>query len=387
MDVSKVWAFFEKFDRDALPYLIDGLVVKIDDITEQNTLGATSGCPNGQIAIKFKSKTTETKIDDITWQVGLSGRITPVAELVPADLDGVTISRATLNNLDYIKSLGLEIGDTILLARANDVIPRILRVTKKSNSGKGIRRPRKCPKCKDFLEKDGAYLICVNSACAGAVFGDIMTWIKINNMLGFGQRVVAGLIEEGVKDAGDLYTATNYALEAAAGSQKVGTKLRAMIDKTKEVTLDKFLAGLNIPHLGKTNSKRLKKKFEFLQNVLDATEDELADIQGIKTTAGTLHKGLAGKTTLIAKILKHVTIKQDSGPLKGFSFTMTGLRNHNGQDLATLIEDNGGELKSGVSKELDYLIIKDTNSTSAKAVKARKYGTKLISPDDFMAMI
>jgi DNA ligase (NAD+) len=155
------------------------------------------------------------------------------------------------------------------------------------------------------------------------------------------------------------------------------------------MTLDKFLAGFNIPHLGKTNSKRLAKKFKSYEKILKSTIKDFQEVEGIKTTAKKIHLGLVFKAELMEKTLKHVEIQsmEDSGPLGGKSFAMTGLRNIGDQDVAELISSNGGEVKSGVSKGLDYLIIKDPKSTSNKANKARKYGTKLISPDEFMAMV
>lgn len=387
MTYDEVWEYFEKFDRASLPYGIDGLICKVMDLREQEVFGITSGRPNGQIAIKFESPTAKTVVNDITWQVGLSGRITPVAELEPVDLDGVTISRSTLNNLDYIEALGLEIGDEVVVARLNDVIPGIVEVAKSSNSGRGINQPTACPSCGNVLERDGAYIICPFVECAGAVFGDMAVWIRTQSILGFGPSTISGLIEQGVATPDKLYTVTEKTLAEACGSDKTAKKLKAGIEKTKEMPLNKFLTGLNVQHLGKTNGKRLTKAFGTLDAVLAATVDDFAQVEGIKTTAKKIIAGLAAKSGLIDKLLKNVTIVEVGGPLTGKSFAMTGVRTHNGHDLAELISSNGGDAKSGVSKGLDYLIIKDPNSTSNKAEKARKYGTQLVSPDDFLKMV
>jgi DNA ligase (NAD+) len=387
MTYDEVWEYFEKFDRAALPYGIDGLICKVMDLREQEVFGITSGRPNGQIAIKFESPTAKTVVNDITWQMGLSGRVTPVAELEPFDLDGVTISRSTLNNLDYIAALGLEIGDEVVVARLNDVIPGIIEVATKSNSGKGINQPTTCPSCGNVLERDGAYVICPFVECAGAVFGNMAVWIRTQNILGFGPSTISSLIELGVATPDKLYTVDEKTLAEACGSDKTAKKLKAGIDKTKEMPLNKFLTGLNIPHLGKTNGKRLMKEFGTLDAVLTAPAEEMAQVEGIKTTAKKIVTGLAGKRSLIDKLLKSVEIVDVSGPLSGKSFAMTGLRSHKGHDIAELISTNGGDAKSGVSKGLNYLIIKDPNSTSNKAEKARKYGTKLISPDEFLDMV
>jgi len=387
--IDKVWEYFEKFDRGSLQHDIDGLVVKLDLIEEQEKYGVVDGRPKGQVSIKFEAASATTKLNDITWQVGLSGRITPVAELESVELDGVTIKRSTLNNLDYIQALNLEIGDELIIARQNDVIPAVIGVAKKSNSGKGINLPRNCPTCGEILERDGAYIICAFTECAGAVFGNMMTWVKIHNMLGFGTHVLSGLIDLGIDTPDKFYTAELHALSQASGSDKVAVKLKTVIEQTREMTIDKFLAGLNISHLGKTNSKRLAKEFGTLDEVLNAKPEEFASIEGIKTTAKKIHSGLIDKRGQIDKLLEHVEVKtlNKSGPLKGKAVAMTGLRSYNGHDLGELIQNSGGELKSGVSKGLDLLIIKDPSSTSNKAEKARKYGTKLISPDEFLELV
>jgi len=389
MGIDKVWAYFESFDRGSLPHEIDGLVVKLCDMSSQEAFGVVDGRPKGQIAIKFEAETATTKLNSITWQVGLSGRITPVAELEPIDLGGVTISRSTLNNLDYINALGVEIGDIVEVARLNDVIPGIVKVVSKSNSGQGINLPTTCPTCNSVLERDGAYIICPFTECAGAVFGDMVTWIKTHGMLGFGRVIISELIERGITTPDKLYTAWHSTLMEATGSPKIAEKLKAAIEQTRSVTLDKFLAGFNIPHLGKTNSKRLAKKFGTYDSVMAATVSDLEEVEGIKTTAKKIHDGLHTKKSLMERVMKEVKIQtlEDSGPLKGKSFAMTGLRNIDGKDVAELISSNGGEVKSGVSKGLDFLIIKDPNSTSNKAEKARQYGTVLISPENFMKMI
>jgi DNA ligase (NAD+) len=390
MPIKDGWDYFDTFDRDSLPYEIDGLVVKLSNIDYQESFGEVDGCPKGQIAIKFESKSIETTLKDITWQVGMSGRITPVAELEPVDIGGVTVSRSTLNNLDYIKALDVAIGDKVTIARMNDVIPAVVGVVDRSNRGSnGINMPTKCPSCGNDLEKDGAYLVCPFTSCAGAIFGNMMVWIKAHDMLGFGRVVVSNMIEAGIDSPDKLYTATMNQLSMACGSDKTAEKLKAEIEKTKTTTLDKFLVGINVVHLGNTNSKRISKKFRTLDSILKMNINDLESVQGIKTTALDIRRGLEEKRDLIGRLSKFVSVKNvdDSGPLKGLSFSMTGLRVWNDVDLEEAVTKGGGDLRSGVSKDLDYLIIKDPASTSNKAVKAREYGTKLISPDEFIKML
>ena len=387
MVIDRVWPYFEQFDRASLPYEIDGLVVKICDIPTQEQFGVVDNRPKGQLALKWQGEQAKTEIIDVTWQVGLSGHITPVAELAPVDIGGSTIRRCTLNNIDYIKALGVAIGDTVLIEKANDVIPKMISVVSHGATRRDIPIPDMCPSCDNPLERDGAYLICPHIECAGAVFGDMMTWIKTHKMIGFGRTIISELIDRGITTPDQLYTTTDDMLAAASGSHKIAAKLRAIINKTRQMTVDQLLAGLNIPHLGKTNAKRIAKKLPDIRSILDATVEDLSGIAGIKTTAKKILQGIATKRDLIQKLLEHITIISNSGPLAGKSFAMTGLRSYDGHDLSELISRHGGEVKSGVSKELDYLIIKDPNSTSNKANKARRYGTTLISPEQFMAMI
>jgi len=254
----------------------------------------------------------------------------------------------------------------------------------------------KCPTCDEELEfevnVDGtksAHLICSNIDCAGTTFGLMMTWVRAHEIRGFGQHVVRGLIELGVTSPAGLYTADEGVFSTAANSEKNGKKLYNNIQATRKMKLATFLTGLNLEGLGRTNGKRLAKEFGTLEKVMSATAEEIAAIPGVKTTAKKIREGLdrskemVGEISAAAEVLNFVQV----GGLAGKTFCMTGLRSYNGQDLRQLIEDNGGEVKSGVSKGLDFLILKDPSSTSGKAQKARKYGTELISPDQIMEMI
>lgn len=254
----------------------------------------------------------------------------------------------------------------------------------------------KCPTCQEDLEYevniDGTqsrHLICTNIECAGATFGLMMNWVRTNEIRGLGQFVVRSLIENGISNPAKLYEATPDDFSKASGSDKLGVKLHNNVQATKKVKLAKFLTGLNIIGLGDTNGKRLAKEFSTLDKILSAPEQAIARIPGVKTTAKKIIKGLASSTKLIDKLRAVVDIDEtvQTGLLVGKSFCMTGLRSHKDVDLSSAIEENGGEVKSSVGKDLTYLIILDPQSTSNKAEKAREYGVQLISPDDFLTMI
>jgi len=254
----------------------------------------------------------------------------------------------------------------------------------------------KCPNCKTRLEfevnVDGTksrHLICPNLDCSGATFGLIMNWVRAHEIRGLGQRVVRGLITEGITTPAGLYTATADIFAKACNSQKNGDKLYNNVQATKKMKLATFLTGLNLIGLGRTNGKKLAKEFGTLDAVMASSTSDIASIQGIKTKAKAIRAGLDRRQAMVDKIAKVVNVMDfiQQGPLAGKSFAMTGLRNHNGVRLSDVIEQHGGEVKSSVSKDLHYLIILDPTSTSSKANKARSYGVKLISPDDFLKMV
>lgn len=254
-----------------------------------------------------------------------------------------------------------------------------------------INLPENCPKCGNKLERDGAYLICPFIECSGAVFGNMMTWINTQGIMLLGRTTVANLIELGVDSPDKLYTASDEILTQSCGSPITAQKIQGSISQTKKIKLSKFLTGLNIQHLGNTNGERIAEKFKTLDGVLKASLEEIGSIEGIKTTSQKLYDGLQQKKGLIDNLRKNVEVSGWAdgmiGPLAGKNMCMTGLRQWKGKDLAGLITANGGIVKSSVGKKLDYLIIKESDSTSTKAEKAKELGIKMISPDEFFEMI
>lgn len=376
--------------REELDYLIDGLVIKIDNIDFQKSLGHTDDRPNGQIALKFPPKVGITYVNSITWQMGTTGRIAPVAEVTPVDVDGITISRVTLNNIDWMKTMNVGVGDKVKIARANDVIPIVAEVLDRSKrAANPYSIPNACPKCGGSIAQESVHFICPNIECSGLLFGNIQRWIVSNNMMGIGPSLIREMLSAGYSSPADLYRLTENELTKFTGSDKTAKKLKAVIDETRSVRLDTFLYGLNIDALGSTNSTRLAKKFDTLKNVLTASEDQIQTIDGIATNAKKIRHGIVSKVKLIKDLIKVVNVKSvsSSGPLAGSSICITGELWTSRSEIHKMIVDAGGEVKTSVSKGLTFLATDEPNSGSSKNKKAAALGVKLIDGNTLQDLI
>jgi len=376
--------------REELDYLIDGLVIRIDNIDFQKSLGHTDDRPNGQIALKFPPKVGITYVNSITWQMGTTGRIAPVAEVEPVDVDGITISRVTLNNIDWMKTMNVGVGDKVKIARANDVIPIITEVLDRSKrAANQFNIPSNCPKCGGSVAQEAVHFICPNIECSGLLFGNIQRWVVSNNMMGIGPSLIREMLSAGYNSPSDLYRLTEDELTKFTGSDKTAKKLKAVIDGTKDIRLDTFLYGLNIDALGSTNSTRLAKKFDTLKNVLAASDDQIQTIDGIATNAKKIRAGIVSKAKQIRELLKVVNVKSvsSSGPLAGASVCITGELWTSRSEIHKMITDAGGEVKTSVSRGLTFLATDEPNSGSSKNKKAAALGVKLINGDTLQELI
>lgn len=387
-NAEKAWEVFEKraIERPTLAHEIDGMVVKVNNLEEQQALGDLNNRPRGQIAIKFTAQAKETVVQDIQWQVGRNGRISPVAIVVPVDIGGVTITRVTLNNRDYIKTLGVSVGATVVVTRNNDVIPGITSVT---HPGVGeTNEPEKCPTCGEVLEVEGAYLLCVQTDCQGKTVGGLVTWFRATKILGVGPAVLRELIDMGIDDPVKLYEATQEDFAKACKSDKNGQKLHQQIVASREMTLSTLLYGLNLPHLGEINCRRVEKHFGSLSKLLESHLSDFEAMPGVKTTAKTIFEAVVQKAPLIQKLTKFVEIKtlNAQGPLAGKSFCITGELSEPRDAVQEWIRSLGGEIKTGVSKNLDFLVTNDANSGSSKNKKAAAMGVKVVDEAALRAM-
>jgi DNA ligase (NAD+) len=391
-DVNTYWRNYQDNVRNTLDYDIDGLVVRVNDLDKQAALGDKDLRPKGAIAFKFDNETRESVIKEIIWQVGNSGRLTPVAVIEPVVLVGATVTRASIYNVSYIEELQLDIGATVLVARANDVIPRIEELVK--GTGNVAKPPMNCPECDGLLEMQGENLVCTNSStCPAQVVGRVKNWIRELNLLEWGDTLVERLVESGkVSDVADLYKLSIDDLcSIDRMGEKSATKCYDILHSNKELSLEVFLGALSIPMIGQSSIKMvINAGCDTLEKCGQLKAENFEEVPGLgPIKAQSLANGLLTNQALILRLLDNgIKIKEKiSGVLTGKSICFTGTMKNKRPVLEKMAADAGGDVKSSVGKGLTYLVIADPNSSSSKAVSARKFGTTLISEDDFLKMV
>ena len=384
-----VWQTYQSSTRDTLPYDIDGIVVRVNDIPSQVALGTTNLVPKGAIAFKFPSDEATTTIRSIEKSVGNTGTITPVAIYDPVHLMGVTNTRASLYNWGYIKELGIDVGAVVTVLRAGDVIPRVEALEK--GTGTVAQPPMTCPECGAKTAMRGDFCVCTNMmSCPAQVSGRIKNWVNRLNLLDVGVGLIDKLVEKKmVKSVADLYRLTERDLVTI---DRMGwssaKKVVDIIEQKKNVTIEKLLGSLTIQMIGESTITALTDAgHTTLEGIFAMSESKLSMVPKIGwVKAQKLYEGLRANKALIDELLSlGVTIKSRTGCLAGKSFQFTGTMKNKRALLKELVENNGGTIKSGSS--LSYLVVADPNSNSSKNVAARKNGTKCISEDEFLAML
>ena len=386
-EVSSHWRSYQEKERNLLDYEIDGLVIRYNDLNFQNSLGDKDGRPKGAIAFKFDNVMVESTIREINWQVGNSGRLTPVATIDPITVMGAVIQKASLYNMSYINELKLDVGATVLVTRANDVIPRIEQLVVGTNTI--AKAPKVCPCCNSTTSIDGENLLCTNHSCQAQVIGRIENWIKDLNILEWGSSLIERLVESGkVHTVADLYKLSIADLE---GLDRMGAKsarkCHDLLFAQLELSLDVFVGGLSISLIGQSTIRSIMDAgIDTLKDLQNLSMSEIANIAGIgPTKANLLFNGLKDNKDLIIDLLNFVKIKKKSvGVLTGKSICFTGAMKNKRPVLEKMASEMGATVKSSVGKGLSYLVIADPNSSSSKAESARKLGTKLLSEDDFL---
>ncbi len=390
--VLDVYQDYESAQRADLDYEIDGLVVRANPLAVQAVLGDVNRRPRGAVAFKFASPSKVSRVLGIRWDVGSSGRVTPIAIVEPVELVGATVRRASLHNMAHVRQLGIGVGDEVLVSRRNDVIPYIEEVVDKV--GDPAEPPTRCSVCDADLQIEGEYLMCRNPQCSALIEGRIHNWIDAIGALEWGDKLIATLVAKGaVQEPLDLYrlTVSDIARLERHGEKSAQNALEQLHARLP-LQLPVFLAALGIEGFS-TQTARLvvSAGFDTIEAVLSASEPELAAIGGLgDIKARQVVGGLQVREAEIARLraggIEPVAV-DDAGPLAGKTFCITGSHSRPRKQLAQLIEEAGGRVQSGVSKDLHYLLIADPASTSSKAVKARRYGTQLIAEDDLVALV
>jgi DNA ligase (NAD+) len=383
---------YEEERRSRLDYEIDGLVVRANDVHAQHMLGEKGRRPRAAVAFKFASQAKITKVVDVIWETGASGRVSPIALVEAVELAGATVQRASLHNAGNVATLGLGPGDEVLVSRRNDVIPYVEEVVVKH--GPQAEPPIACPTCHEPLSKVGEYLCCRNRDCAALREGRIQNWVDAQGILEWGDKLIAQVVEAGlVREPADLYVLT---VEQIAGLERRGAVIaKKVLDTLRAplpLSLPRFLAALGIEGFGLQTAKALVAAgLDTLDKVQAASLETLAEIPGVgPAKARAAYEGLrerAPEIDRLAQVGVAPETRATAGPLSGKSFCFTGALSRPRKDLERLVEQQGGALLSGVTKDLTYLVVADPASASSKVQKATKYGVQCVDEEAFMRLV
>jgi len=402
-DLDAVFRLFDALerDRDGLPFEIDGLVVKVNRLDLQRDLGQVSRSPRWAIAWKFAPRQATTKIERIVPSVGRTGVVTPVAEVTAVPIGGVTVRNASLHNMDEIERKDIRIGDTIVIERAGDVIPYVVRVVPEKRSGreKKFTMPAHCPVCgAEVVRAEGevAYR-CVGVGCPAQLkqslrFFGARTAMDIE---GLGEKLVDQLVDTGlVKDLADLYhLGEEQLVDLERMGEKSAANLLAQIERSKQVPLSRFLTALGIRQVGDATAKALAEHFRTLDAVAAATEEDLQEVRDVGPgVAASIHRFFAERRNrkvidrLRAAGVRPRAVEAPKGPLVGKRFVLTGgLDSMSRLEAQRRIEALGGRVTSSVSKETDYVVV--GADPGSKLAKAEKLGIRVLDEDAFRALV
>ena len=385
--------------RYTLPFDIDGVVIKVDDFAQRETLGYTAKTPKWSVAYKFPPEEKNTKLLDIELNVGRTGAVTPVAVFEPIMLAGTEVARATLHNRDFIAEKNVNIGDLITVRKAGDIIPEVLCVAEKRSEG-CFEFPDTCPVCGAPLVKseDEAAVRCSDIDCPAQIFRRIVHFASKGAMDidGLGPAIVRALLDNGlITSVADLYTIKKSdLLELDNFKEKSAENLINAIEKSKAQPLDRLVFALGIPNIGQASAKLLCDKFGDLDNICAASEEEIADIEGfgdIMASAVTKELAESHMRELIAKLAecgvntKYQKVQVDSR-FEGKTFVLTGtLPTLKRAEAKALIEKYGGKASGSVSKKTAYVLAGE--EAGSKLDKARSLGIEIITEEQFLDMI
>ena len=403
-NISKAIDYCKELEklRDSLDYEIDGAVIKVNSIEKQKRLGSTSKNPRWAISYKFAAKQSTTKLINIDIQVGRTGAITPVAILEPVNVGGVRVSRATLHNFDEISRKDLKIGDHVLVERSGDVIPQVVKSIKDKRKGSEKRKkiPKKCPICNtDLVHPEGEVVIrCPNKLCPARLKWRLKYFASRNAMDidHLGEQTIDKLIEEGsVDNIADLYKLKKEDILKLEGfKDKSADKLIDSIEKSKSQDLSRLIYGLGIRHVGKYASQLLASKYESIDKLSKATEEDLKEIDGLgdKSAESIASFFSTQENVLLIEKLKEHGLKtkkektKEKQTLSDKTFLFTGgLENFSRNKASELVEKKGGIVKNSISKDIDFVVVgKDPGS---KYEKAKKLKLNILNEEDFKKMV
>jgi DNA ligase (NAD+) len=394
--MDEVWAFIQRWEakRDSLPYEIDGIVVKVDRTSLQDELGFTGKAPRWAIAYKYAARAGITKLESVRWQVGRTGKLTPVAELVPVVIGGTTVRNATLHNMDEIERLGIKIGDWVQVERGGDVIPKVAKVIDDKGHPRGkteIEIPERCPVCGNKVVRTEGEVDyrCVNANCPAKLLGTILHFASrgVMNIDGMGDALATQLTERGlVKNVADIYKLTKAdLLTLERMGEKSAQNILDEIEDSKKLPLERVIYGLGIRMVGERTAQFLAEHFGSMEALESAGVEELQDVNEVgPRIAESIVEffSIAANRKLVERLREAgLTLtgqkKQRGTKLAGKTFVLTGTLAHFTRDEAKkMIEDAGGKVAGSVSKKTDYVVA--GADAGSKLDKAKELGVEVI---------
>jgi DNA ligase (NAD+) len=388
--------------RDQVPYEVDGLVIKVDDLATQAAMGVVGRAPRGGVAFKFPGREATTKLLDIGVNVGRTGALTPYAVLQPISLGGVTIRRATLHNFEDLQRKDIRIGDTVVVRRAGDVIPYVVGPVEAKRTGDETiyELPTLCPSCGEPVVSpaDEVAVYCVNVACPEQRVRRVGHFAAVMDVEGFGERTAALVVAQGlVQDAADLYYLTReQLLELEGFADKSTDNLLAAIEATKDRPLAQLINALGIRNVGTTVAQLLAQRYRSLDDLAAADVEDLEAIEGMGPhTAGAVVEWFARPRNRQfvdklrragVKLEQEVTAAPAEGLLTGLTFVITGTLSRPRQEVADVIQRHGGKLTGSVSRKTDYLLVGESPGGS-KYRKAQQLDVPMIDEARLLEMI
>ncbi len=396
--IEEIEAFYHDLIslRDEIPMMMDGMVIKVDEVSKQEDLGYTVKVPKWMCAYKFPAVEKVTKVNAITLQVGRTGVITPVAEVEPVEVEGAVISRATLHNFDEIERKGLMIGDSVILIRSGDVIPKITKVLtdRRDGSEVAIERPTECPTCQSELLDEGTLIKCQNLDCPDRVVNSIIHFAKKGcmNIDGLGSKIVEILVREHkIEDILGLYHLKFEDLEGMEGfKEKRIQNLLDAIAATKGVPLYRLIFAMGIEHIGEVASRALA--LEFGLDIINATFEEVVALDGIgEEMANSLLEFMRVNHDFVLKLFEVIQptvekkIEAIENPFKDKTVVLTGAMSVSRGEVKEMLEKLGAKVSGSVSKKTDYVIYGE--DAGSKLTKAESLGVNTLTEDEMRAIL
>lgn len=397
--VEELLSFVQEVEdaRPTLDFMLDGAVIKVSDMRFRQALGYTDKFPRWAVAYKFEAEETTTTLKRVTWEVGRTGRVTPLAHVEAVDFEGVTVKKATLNNVEDIERKGLALGATVYIRRSNDVIPEITGVVKDGMAIKAIVPPEHCPVCASLLDMVGPNLFCPNRFCAKQIEGRLSHFASRNamNIETFSDKTAELLIKRfDLREADELYALTMEQLLTLPGfKEKRARNLLTEIEKSKRCKLDAFLFSLGIPGIGRAGARSLASHFGSVDALRKSTAEELTQIDDVgPITADAIVGYFTDSVTnslvdrlLAAGVNPSWQSEERAQPFSGLSFVITGtLPNMGRKEAEAFIQERGGTASSSVSKKTAYLVL--GAEPGSKYQRAQALGIPILSEEELLKL-